>query len=65
MKSVGLPAYVRAVAPVDPVNAEAWAVTVAGEERQSLLQEIYNSWPREGVQGKEAFARKYGINTDK
>jgi hypothetical protein len=62
MKAVAVPAYVKTVAPVDPANAEAWAVTLpTGEERESLLNAIYNSWPKDDAQGKAAFAGRHGI----
>ncbi len=62
-KQPAVQSYARTVAPYDPQTATQWALTLpAGDSRDSTLKSIYNQWPDDDEDAKNAFAETYGIN---
>ncbi len=62
IKPVAVRAYVEAVAPFEPKNAEDWALTLpANDMRQELLLQIYQQWPKGNEAEKSAFATRHDL----
>ncbi|MES2477050.1 MAG: hypothetical protein V4640_14795 [Verrucomicrobiota bacterium] len=61
-KNAAIQMYATAVSKYEPEAAAQWAMTLpAGEDRDWTMKEIYQNWPKENPQGKEAFAKQHGL----
>ena len=61
-KNISIRCYAEDIAEYEPENAVQWAMTLPpGEDRDETLNNIYQNWPKNDDDAKQAFKKLHGI----
>ncbi len=62
VKNAATQGYAQAIFGNDPKTAAQWIMTLPpNKDRDMILENFYNYWPKDDPAGKEAFAKEHGI----